>query len=97
MQHRLVLAIGLYFHELILVLGQPFFQRFDGTLEFSPIFGSLTDLFLDLLQVPGGLFEGEEYPVTDRISRQGLYLPSGMALTESQLDQVCESVREVLV
>ncbi len=44
-----------------------------------------------------GLFEGEEYPVTDRISRQGLYLPSGMALTESQLDQVCESVREVLV
>ena len=43
-----------------------------------------------------GLFEGEEYPVTDRISRQGLYLPSGMALTESQLDQVCEVVRELL-
>lgn len=43
-----------------------------------------------------GLFEGEDYPVTDRISRQGLYLPSGMALTESQLDQVCEAVREVL-
>jgi len=44
-----------------------------------------------------GLFEGEEYPVTDRISQQGLYLPSGMALTESQLNQVCESVCEVLV
>ena len=43
-----------------------------------------------------GLFEDEKYPVTDRISRQGLYLPSGMALTESQLDQVCEAVREVL-
>jgi len=43
-----------------------------------------------------GLFEGEEFPVTDRISRQGLYLPSGMALTESQLDQVCDAVREVL-
>ncbi|MCH8337530.1 MAG: DegT/DnrJ/EryC1/StrS family aminotransferase [Chloroflexi bacterium] len=43
-----------------------------------------------------GLFEGEEYPVADKISRQGLYLPSGMALSESQLDQVCEAVREVL-
>lgn len=43
-----------------------------------------------------GLFEDEEYPISDRISRQGLYLPSGMALTESQLDQVCEVVREVL-
>jgi len=43
-----------------------------------------------------GLFEGEQYPVADRISKQGLYLPSGMALTESQLDQVCEAVREVL-
>lgn len=44
-----------------------------------------------------GFFEGEEYPVTDRISRQGLYLPSGMALTQDQLDQVCQTVREVLV
>ena len=43
-----------------------------------------------------GLFEGEQFPVTDRISRQGLYLPSGMALSESQLGQVCEAVREVL-
>ena len=43
-----------------------------------------------------GLFEGEQYPIADRISRQGLYLPSGMALTEGQLDQVCEAVREVL-
>ena len=43
-----------------------------------------------------GLFEDEEYPIADRISRQGLYLPSGMALTEGQLEQVCEVVREVL-
>jgi len=43
-----------------------------------------------------GLFKGEEYPVADKISRQGLYLPSGMALSEIQLDQVCEAVREVL-
>lgn len=43
-----------------------------------------------------GLFEGEQFPVADRISRQGLYLPSGIALSESQLGQVCEAVREVL-
>ena len=43
-----------------------------------------------------GLFKGEEFPITDRIARQGLYLPSGMALTQDQLDQVCETVREVL-
>jgi perosamine synthetase len=43
-----------------------------------------------------GLFEGEHYPVTEHISRQGLYLPSGMTLSESQLDKVCLAVRKVL-
>jgi perosamine synthetase len=43
-----------------------------------------------------GLFGGERYPVTERIARQGLYLPSGLALTESQLDQVSAAVRRVL-
>jgi perosamine synthetase len=43
-----------------------------------------------------GLFNGEHYPVAERMARQGLYLPSGLALTETQLDQVCQAVREVL-
>jgi perosamine synthetase len=43
-----------------------------------------------------GLFHGEHYPVAERIARQGLYLPSGMTLTESQIDQVCQAVHEVL-
>jgi perosamine synthetase len=43
-----------------------------------------------------GLFRGEHYPVAERIARQGLYLPSGMTLTEPQLEQVCEAVRQVL-
>jgi len=43
-----------------------------------------------------GLFLDERYPVSDRIARQGLYLPSGLTLTESQLDQVCEAVRKIL-
>lgn len=44
-----------------------------------------------------GLFQGEHYPVSERIARQGLYLPSGLALTDSQLEKVCEVVRKVLL
>ena len=43
-----------------------------------------------------GLFIGEHYPVAELIARQGLYLPSGMTLTESQVDQVCAAVERVL-
>lgn len=43
-----------------------------------------------------GLFRNEKHPVAERISRQGLYLPSGLALTEKQLDEVVKAVREVL-
>lgn len=43
-----------------------------------------------------GLFVGERYPVTERIARQGLYVPSGLAITEEQIDAVCDAVRTVL-
>ena len=43
-----------------------------------------------------GLFKDENYPVTDHLARQGLYLPSGMALNEKQLEQVAQAVHEVL-
>jgi len=43
------------------------------------------------------LFAGEHYPVAERIARRGLYLPSGLALTEEQLTRVCEVVRKVLL
>jgi len=43
-----------------------------------------------------GLFVDECHPVSERLARQGLYLPSGLALTEEQLAQVCEAVHEVL-
>jgi perosamine synthetase len=42
-----------------------------------------------------GLFRNEHYPVAERLARQGLYLPSGLALTEEQLSQVCDAVNEV--
>lgn len=43
-----------------------------------------------------GLFKGERYPVTERLSRQGLYLPSGLTLTKDQVEIVGEVVRNVL-
>jgi perosamine synthetase len=43
-----------------------------------------------------GLFQNERYPVAERIGRQGLYLPSGLAVTEAQLEQVCAAVRQVM-
>lgn len=56
--------------------------------------------FLGLHEQPAlhalGLFKGEHYPVTERISRQGLYLPSGMALTEKQIDEVVAAIKDVI-
>ncbi len=43
-----------------------------------------------------GFFKGEQYPVTERIAQQGLYLPSGLTLTENQIEKVCQAIREIL-
>jgi len=43
-----------------------------------------------------GLFDGEAYPVTERLARQGLYLPSSLSLDEKQIDCICVAVREAL-
>jgi perosamine synthetase len=43
-----------------------------------------------------GLFAGESYPVTERLSRRGLYLPSGLTLDESQIETVSAAVRASL-
>jgi perosamine synthetase len=39
-----------------------------------------------------GLFDNQSYPVAERLARRGFYLPSGMALTAEQQDQVVEAV-----
>jgi perosamine synthetase len=44
-----------------------------------------------------GLFKGEHYPVAERIARQGLYLPSGLTLTEEQIEKVVEAVRKLII
>jgi perosamine synthetase len=43
-----------------------------------------------------GLFVGESYPVTARIARRGLYIPSGMALTHAQIERVVTEVRAAI-
>lgn len=43
-----------------------------------------------------GLFKGERYPVTERIARKGLYIPSGLGLTGAQMDIVSDAVHAVL-
>ncbi len=43
-----------------------------------------------------GLFGGECHPIAERIARTGLYLPSGLTLTEGQIENVCETMRKVL-
>lgn len=43
-----------------------------------------------------GLFAGETYPVTHRLARQGLYLPSGLGLSDEEVGRVCDAVEEVL-
>lgn len=59
---------------------RPFFHG----LHDQPVFGKM------------GLFSDERYPITERASRQGLYLPSGLTLTEREIDLVCDSVSQII-
>jgi perosamine synthetase len=43
-----------------------------------------------------GLFHREHYPIAERIARRGLYLPSGLTLTATQIEKVIDMVRSVL-
>ena len=56
--------------------------------------------FLGLHEQPvfhnAGLFVGERYPVAERIARQGLYLPSGLTISDEQISAVVAAVRGAL-
>ena len=43
-----------------------------------------------------GLFKGESHPVSERIARRGLYVPSGLALTLEQIERVSDAVHKAL-
>ena len=42
-----------------------------------------------------GLFQGVTHPVAERIARRGFYIPSGLALTDDQIDDVSDAMHEV--
>lgn len=44
-----------------------------------------------------GLFEGESYPVAERVYERGFYIPSGLALTEDQMLLVASALKQVIV
>jgi perosamine synthetase len=56
--------------------------------------------FLALHEQPAlrqcGLFTNDRHPVAERIARRGLYLPSGIGLTDEQVRHVTNAVSEVL-
>jgi perosamine synthetase len=43
-----------------------------------------------------GMFQGESYPISEKISRLGFYLPSGIALKSEQIIQVTEVLKKIL-
>lgn len=43
-----------------------------------------------------GLFTAESYPVSDKLGERGFYVPSGLALTDEQIDSVIHHLKEIL-
>ena len=43
-----------------------------------------------------GYFHNDSFPVTEKISQKGLYLPSGQAITDEQIQDVIKTIRKVL-
>jgi len=43
-----------------------------------------------------GLFQSESCPVAENLARRGFYIPSGMALTDEQINQAVNALKEVM-
>lgn len=43
-----------------------------------------------------GLFENEAYPIAENLATKGFYIPSGLALTHSQIEFVAQKIKKVL-
>ncbi len=43
-----------------------------------------------------GLFVNERYPIAERLARQGLYIPTGLTIQDSEIHKVCDAVRKAL-
>lgn len=43
-----------------------------------------------------GLFKNENYPISEKLYKQGFYLPSGLAITNEQIIIVTETLKQIL-
>jgi perosamine synthetase len=43
-----------------------------------------------------GLFSQESYPVAEKLARRGFYIPSGMALTDAQMEKVADALHKII-
>lgn len=43
-----------------------------------------------------GLFEGERYPVAEKLGERGFYVPSGLTVSEEQRRYIAEQIKDVL-
>lgn len=56
------------------------------------------DFFYPLHQMPlmaPYVRRDQTFPVTDDIAQRGFYLPSGLAITDAQIDAVCDAIRDI--
>ena len=42
-----------------------------------------------------GLVTSDTYPVADEIAERGMYLPSGLAITKKEIEEVCDTIHEI--
>jgi perosamine synthetase len=68
----------------------------DQGIESRPFFVGLHEQPIFLKRSPWNVRFKSPLPVTGELSSRGLYLPSGLDLTDGQVDFVCEIVEEVL-
>ena len=67
-------------------------KLFQNGLETRP-------LFLGMHQQPifkeMKFFKNQKFPVTEELSKSGLYLPSGLKLTKKKIKIVCETIKKI--
>ena len=57
------------------------------------------DFFIPVHKQPAlkklGWYKNEKYPVAEKLSKTGFYLPSGLAITKKQINQVCSKIEKI--
>ena len=43
-----------------------------------------------------GLFKNEKHPVAENLSKNGFYLPSGLGISNTEIDLVSKKVNEII-